>query len=155
MVAVLAIVLVRSGGGSSQTDPVGVALAAENAAGSEVKVLTGGRHTVYHSTAALPTASSPRADGQPTLVWFSGTWCEFCEHMAPYAHATASQFGGRMVFVEKSVDDDRNAAARYGVRGTPTFVLMDSTGKEIARFGFQSSEAAFAAAINSALDRLT
>lgn len=152
---VLAIFLVRVGGGGSEANPAQVALAAENAAGSDVKVLTGSRHTVYHSTAPLPTTSAPRADGQPTLVWFSGTWCEFCEHMEPYAHATASQFGDEMVFVEKSVDDDRNAAARYGIRGTPTFVLIDATGKEVARFGFQSTDTAFAAAITSALARLT
>lgn len=154
IVAVLAIFLVRAGSGGSESSPAEAAVAAENGAGADIKVLSGGRHTVYHSTADLPTTSSPRPDGQPTLVWFSATWCDFCERMEPFAHATASQFRDRMVFVEKSVDQDRNAAARYGVRGTPTFVLIDATGKEVARFGFQPTDAAFAAAITSALARL-
>lgn len=136
----------------SEADPATATLARENS-GGDIQVLTGSRHTVYHSTAALPTAQTPRADGKPTLVWFSGTWCEYCEQMEPFAHETASQFNGRVAFVEKSVDDDRGAAAAYGVRGTPTFVLIDANGRELARFGFQSTAAAFAKAIESSLAR--
>ncbi len=154
VVVVFAVLFVRAGGGGSEVNAEQAALAAQNADGSEVVVLSGGRHTVYHSNAPLPTVGSPRADGKPTLVWFSGTWCEFCEHMEPYAHGTASQFGAEMIFVEKSVDDDRSAAARYGVRGTPTFVLIDETGQEVARFGFQSTRVAFAGAITAALSQL-
>ena len=73
--------------------------------------------------------------------------------MEPYAHPTASRFAERMVFVEKSVDDDRSAAARYGVRSRPTLVLIDATGREINRFSFQPTGQAFAAAITSALAR--
>src|SRR5690606_19237267 len=64
---------------------------AETNAGGEVAVYTGSRHTVYHSEAPLPSPEQPRADGRPTLIWFSGTWCEFCERMEPFAHATASE----------------------------------------------------------------
>jgi thiol-disulfide isomerase/thioredoxin len=111
----------------------------------------GSHHTVYHSTAALPTSDQPRADGMPTLIWFSGTWCEFCEQMEPWAHATAAEFADRVVFVEKSVDHDRAAAARYGVRGTPTFVLIDASGRRLSQFSFQSSVSAFKSAIQQAL----
>ncbi len=154
VVAVLAFAFVRSGGSETPADPAGVQLASANAGGSDVKALTGSHHTVYHSVAPLPSASAPRADGRPTLVWFSGTWCEFCEQMEPFAHETAGQFAGRMVFAEKSVDDDRSAASRYGVRGTPTFVLIDAAGREVARFGFQRDAQAFATAIESGLARV-
>jgi len=69
-------------------------------------------------------------------------------------HETARTFGDRFVFVEKSVDDGRSAAARYGVRGTPTFVLIDADGKEIGRFGFRATAAAFAQTIEAALARV-
>ncbi len=128
-----------------------VALAEESSSGP-VRVLTGSAHTVYHSTLPVPPQATPRGDGRPTLVWFSGTWCTFCERMEPFAHGTASQFRERLVFVEKSVDHDRAAASRYGVRGTPTFVLVDAVGEEIARFHYQSNAVAFADAILSALD---
>lgn len=151
---VLAVVVlaVQAAGRQTVEDPAITALARENA-GTDVRVLTGTHHTVYHSAAPLPSTAAPRADGRPTLVWFSGTWCEFCERMEAFAHETASTFADRLAFVEKSVDDDRAAAGRYGVRGTPTFVLIDAGGKEIARFGFQATESAFAQAIEAALAR--
>lgn len=154
VLALFAFAFVRSGSSDAPPDSALVQLASTNAAGTEVKVFTGSHHTVYHSVASLPTASAPRADGRPTLVWFSGTWCEFCERMEPFAHETAAGFTGRMVFAEKSVDEDRGAASRYGIRGTPTFVLVDATGREVARFGFQRDAQSFIAAIESALARL-
>jgi thiol-disulfide isomerase/thioredoxin len=102
-----------------------------------VRIIEGSVHTVRHTNAPLPTSDNPRTDGMPTLVWFSGTWCHFCEAMSPFAHDTAQEFANDVVFVEKSIDHDRGAAGRYGVRGTPTFVLIDESGREIVRFGFQ------------------
>lgn len=117
-----------------------------------VQLLQGGIHTVYHSPAPLPTSDSPRPDGRPTLVWFSGTWCDVCHKMEPYANATFKQFEDRLVFVEKSVDHDRPAASRYGVRGTPTFVLLDAQGKDVARFFYQPDAARLAQAVTRALE---
>lgn len=153
-IGVLAVVVlaVHAAGRETVQDPAIAELARENA-GGDVRVLTGTHHTVYHSAAALPSVSAPRIDGKPTLVWFSGTWCEFCERMEPFAHETASRFKDRLAFVEKSVDVDRAAAARYGVRGTPTFVLIDAEGKEIARFGFQATAGAFGQVIEASLSR--
>lgn len=126
---------------------------ASTAEGGDVLVLAGAPHTVRHSNAALPSSSSPQADGLPTLVWFSGTWCTFCHQMEPFAYDTAGEFVSRMHFVEKSVDHDRDATGRYGVRGTPTFVLIDAKGEEIARFAFQADAESFAAAIESGLEK--
>lgn len=136
-------------GGSAEADPEIAALARE-AGGSEAQFYTGSAHTVYHSTARLPAADAPRGDGRPTLVWFSGTWCTFCEKMESFALETAEGFGERMAFVEKSVDHDRSAAARFGMRGTPTFVLIDDDDNEVARFHYQSSAGDFAAALGQA-----
>jgi thiol-disulfide isomerase/thioredoxin len=116
------------------------------------RVIEGSVHTVRHSEAPLPTADEPRADGLPTLVWFSGTWCHFCQAMSPFAHDTADEFASQVAFVEKSVDHDRSAANGYGVRGTPTFVLIDAYGEEIVRFGFQQTADAFRQVISDALD---
>ncbi|MGD9935159.1 MAG: thioredoxin family protein [Dehalococcoidia bacterium] len=156
LAAALAIVaFVYFGSGSStESDPVVAALAQENAGGGAVRILTGSHHTVYHSTERLPTTSNPRSDGKATLVWFSGTWCEYCEQMEPYAHHTASEFTEAFVFVEKSIDDDRDAAGRFGVRGTPTFVLIDAGGRELTRFGFRRSEEDFRSVLQQIADQL-
>ena len=116
-----------------------------------VRVIDGSRHTVFHSNLPLPTGSVPQAEGKPTLVWFSGTWCEFCEAMEPFANSTAAEFDARMVFVEKSVDHAESDSQKFRVRGTPTFVMLDVNGSEIARFGFQRTAGAFRATIEDAL----
>lgn len=145
----VAAVLIR-GPGQSIEDPALVALA-EEASGGPVQVLTGPAHTVYHSALPLPSASAPREDGRPTLIWFSATTCTFCARMDPFVYSTVSRFAERLVFVEKSITHDRGAASRYGIRGTPFFVLVDAAGNEIRRFSFQSTASAFADSILTVL----
>ena len=55
-----------------------------------------------------------------------------------------------MLFVEKDITRDP-AARTYRVFGTPSFVLVDANGKELARFGYQRSAAEFAATVKAAL----
>jgi thiol-disulfide isomerase/thioredoxin len=166
LVAVVALVVIAvvalgggggGGGGASNITSAEaanqLAIARQNSGGSTISVHQGSAHTVMHADASLPTASAPRPDGRATLVWFSGTWCHFCERMEPFAHETAAQFSGQVVFMEKSVDHDRGAASRYGVRGTPTFVLIDAEGDEISRFFYQDTPTAFGGAIVDALRR--
>lgn len=153
------VLSVRSGGGPAEARSAAEgpavpaeAIAASNAGGVVVSY-SGAHHTVFHSTAPLPDARQPSSDGRPTLVWFSGTWCEYCGQMEPFAHQTAAALAEQVRFVEKSVDHDRSAAARYAVRGTPTFVLIDGSGREISRFFFQPTPQAFTRAIEVALRR--
>lgn len=138
---------------ATQAQAAAVEQTAVTNAGGAVKRYSGTHHTVFHATAPLPDARQSAPDARPTLVWFSGTWCEYCEQMEPFAHSTAAALADRVRFVEKSIDHDRSAAARYAVRGTPTFVLIDGNGREISRFFFQPTPQAFTAAIDAALKR--
>lgn len=115
-------------------------------------VIEGSVHTVRHYNGELPASANPQGDGLPTLVWFSGTWCHFCHHMSDFAYPVAEEFDDRFVFIEKSVDHDRDAALRFRVRGTPTFVMLDPSGEEVGRFNFQTDAAAFRQAIRAALE---
>lgn len=137
--------MAASAGGSATGAPAG------SPGGAEVRVITGGIHTVHHSLTPLPTGSTPREDGRPTLVWFSGTWCHVCETMEPYVQSTIAQFGERMAFAEKSVDHDRAAASKFAVRGTPTFVLIDAQGRELSRFFYQPDPARLQQTVDTAL----
>ncbi|MBA4181342.1 MAG: hypothetical protein C0506_12195 [Anaerolinea sp.] len=127
----------------------GTAQLASGNAGGPIDVFTGPDHTVYHSAAPLPSDASPRADGKPTLVWFTNTTCGRCEEMK-FAHPVASGFRDRLVFVEKATDRD-GAADAYGVTATPAFVLIDARGKEVTRFGYVRTAEELGAAIARAL----
>lgn len=148
-VAIVGYYVVFVTAGVTSVDPAVEQLARENAGGA-VQAFTGPRHTVYHSTAALPSAAEPRADGKPTLVWFSETGCVECKTMESFAHQTAHRYLDKLVFVEKAIDRD-SSAARYGVTTPPVFVLLDARGEEITRFGLQPNAAAFDAAVQAAL----
>lgn len=144
MLAILAVACGAPAPPAASSTPAG-------AGAANVRLLTGGAHIVHHSDAPLPSVQAPRGDGKPTLVWFSATWCTTCASMEAWATDVGNEFSGRAAFVEKSVDHDRAAVARYTVRGTPTFVVIDASGNELARFFGHPSAAAFRAAIDDAL----
>jgi thiol-disulfide isomerase/thioredoxin len=146
----LLAVLLTSAGGGQVADAATEQLARQNSV-TDITAHSGRQSVVYHSDAAVPTANTPRPDGQPTLVCFSGTWCHICERMAPFAHETASEYTDQLVFVEKSVDEDREPSGRYGVRSTPTFIMLGAVGTEVTRFHGAGDAASFAAAIEQAL----
>lgn len=135
--------------GESEVDSGLLALARENAGGGEVVAIRGPEHTAYHALAPLPTVDAPRADGRPTLVFFSAPACRACEQVQ-FAHRVMAELRERAVFIEKSVDRDP-AAARYGVRETPVFVLIDAEGREVGRFGAEPDAAAFRAEVERLL----
>jgi thioredoxin-related protein len=63
--------------------------------------------------------------------------------MARFVEPSAEKFDDRMVFVEKSLDHSRELVQQYRVFGVPTFVLIDSRGEEVGRFGFEPSPESF------------
>jgi thiol-disulfide isomerase/thioredoxin len=99
----------------------------------DVRVLSGGIHTVRHSLRPLPTAADPRPDGLPTLVQFGATWCEVCHAMEPVVERVRNDLAGRLVVVEKDVETEMSLARSFRVRGTPTFVVLDAQGREPGR----------------------
>lgn len=155
LAAVGLLILALTASGTAQPADAATEQLARANAGTDVTVHSGSAHVVYHSDEPLPSRAAPRADGQPTLVWFSGTWCHVCEQMAPFAHETASAYTDQLVFIEKSVDHDRQASNRYGVRGTPTFIMLDAAGSEVVRFHGSPNAASFASAIERAIDAIS
>ncbi|WBL37355.1 thioredoxin family protein [Tepidiforma flava] len=135
--------------GESTVDPQLTEIARANA-GSDILVVRGPAHTAYHALAPLPTPAQPQPAGLPTLVFFSSPACTACERMQ-FVHRVMEEFRGRIVFVEKSVDRD-TSAERYGVRETPTFVLIDAEGRELTRFGALPDAAAFRAKVTELLE---
>ena len=78
----------------------------------------------------------------PVLIDFYGDSCVPCKRLAPQLAKVeaAPADAGDLAVVKVNTSFDREAAARYGVMGTPTLVLVKG-GRELDRLvGFQRAE---------------
>ncbi|KPC75630.1 hypothetical protein ADL26_05895 [Thermoactinomyces vulgaris] len=66
------------------------------------------------------------------VVEFSADWCVDCKRVAPDMPELAQKFADHMTFAEIDVDEAREVAEEYGVKGIPTFIVFEG-GKEVGR----------------------
>jgi thioredoxin 1 len=60
----------------------------------------------------------------PVLVEFCAPWAVTCRAEAPLIQELAAKFVGQLKIVEVNVDVSVKTAARYGVRGVPTYIIF-------------------------------
>lgn len=60
----------------------------------------------------------------PTLVDFYATWCGPCQTMMPILDQLKSNLGDKIRILKIDVDKNQDIAAKFKVRGVPTFVLF-------------------------------
>lgn len=85
---------------------------------------------------APEVSTAVAAEGMPTMLEFVAAGCPICQRMHPVVAAAerdCSRHGIRVRQVDVSTTAGREAAARQGVLGVPTFLFLDSAGKEVAR----------------------
>lgn len=88
---------------------------------------------------AAPDASAPR--GLPLLVDVGADKCVPCKMMAPILEELKKEYAGvlRVEFVDAWKKPEE--ARKYGVRGIPTQIFYDASGKELGRhMGYISKE---------------
>jgi cytochrome c-type biogenesis protein len=97
------------------------------------------------ATAATPIQIAPpigEPSSRPRMVQFSASSCSICRQMIPTVAVIERDCHGRQVDVIKlDVDTETHGrvAARYRVRGVPTFVFLGTDGEEVARLvGYQT-----------------
>jgi thiol-disulfide isomerase/thioredoxin len=107
---------------------------------------TGGKLEMSQTvkSVATPARQVPAAD-RIRVILFTGTeWCPACVHLeSTVVSTTAWQEFARSEITFRKIDvpadrsrltgSDRAAIAKYGVRGYPTMVVTDASGKELSR----------------------
>lgn len=128
------------------------------ASASQVTTLADGRTVgpIQWATDEAATLAKARAEGKPVIIDFGATWCTACtelEHETfpnPAVQAEAARF--LAVHVDGTDDDSpvyKPLAAKYKVTGLPVLLLIDSEGKEVARFNEFVKPERFTAALKN------
>ena len=63
---------------------------------------------------------------KPTLVDFWAEWSGPCRSLAPILDEVAGELGETANIVKCNVDENRELADQYGIRGIPTMILFKS-----------------------------
>ena len=61
------------------------------------------------------------------VLYFSATWCGPCKMMMPVLEKVSEELSDTGVtFVKVNADEERELSAEFGVRGIPTFVMIEN-----------------------------
>ena len=62
----------------------------------------------------------------PVLVDFWAPWCGPCKMIAPLLEELQTEYAEKLSIVKINVDDNKEKAAQFGVRGIPALMLFNN-----------------------------
>ena len=60
---------------------------------------------------------------KPVLVDYFATWCGPCKMMSPILENVKNKMGEFVTIIKIDVDQERELAQKYSIRGVPTLIL--------------------------------
>lgn len=77
---------------------------------------------------------------KPVMVDFWAPWCLPCKIIAPVVDELAKEYAGKIKIGKVNVDENSEAAARYGVMSIPTIYIFKNGQPVKSIVGAQSKE---------------
>jgi|SaaInl0LU_22_DNA_1037365.scaffolds.fasta_scaffold10016_4 thioredoxin 1 len=75
------------------------------------------------------------------FIDFYADWCGPCKMMMPVLETVSEEFkDSEVTFVKVNADEERELSAEFGVRGIPTFVMIDNGEIKERYSGVQSKQ---------------
>ncbi|CUT17778.1 MULTISPECIES: thioredoxin [Candidatus Ichthyocystis] len=71
----------------------------------------------------------------PVVVDFWAPWCGPCKMLTPLLEELSVSYSKKVLFVKVNVDDNKDLAAKYSVRGIPTIILFKNGEVESHKVG--------------------
>jgi len=75
------------------------------------------------------------ASDTPVLVDFWATWCGPCKMIAPMLDELAQEYAGKVKICKIDVDNNRETAAKFNVRGIPTLITFKDGAVDATKVG--------------------
>jgi thioredoxin 1 len=96
--------------------------------------------SVCHAESNVDLNALP-VKGMVTMIDLGAKKCIPCKMMAPIMEKLEKKYDGKAAIVFIDVWENPDQARRFGIRGIPTQIFYDASGKEVTRhLGFLSEE---------------